>query len=733
MVAPETDIDWDPRLSANAGIRPALARVSEAALAAPTDELRMAWWGRVSTEDMQDPTLSLPRQLANSRRVLPAEAVIVAHFYDIESGRLDLSARGHGTAHELFSIPIPRAGGIQDLLAEAARPDRRFDAVICESIERVARRTYYGTQVEHLLQQAGVELLAADEPINRTGKRATQILTRRVKQSVAEWYVLDILEKSWDGLREHTLQGWNVGRPPYGYQAEAIPHPVPARRAEGKTKTRLLPDPVRGPVVTRIFTWRSAERLGYQTIAERLNADLTANPPPTALDPARQRDAWSRSAVREILRNPKYSGFMVYNRRASSSRNGKVNPPSAWIWSAEPTHEPLVTVALFDAASPVAAERERSRGGSRANAHPQTKRTYPLRSYVVCDLCGRRMSGKTKKGAAHVYYNCRPALNHTGRTDRFPGHPANVYVRDDLLVAAVQTFFATRVLGPDRHDRLRADIQDQTTSRPATRQADQRKALDRSLADLDRREGRLIRTLETQDDPDGLLTDRVRTRLTELHQERRHLDDRVRQLDSQPQPEPVADPSLLDELPLIEVKRLAELPQDIQRGLYDAFHLEVRYNRTEHAATIRIRLTDDGAGAAASLLQDATDAPAGPTTASVAHLVCAPNGIRTRATALKGRRPRPLDDEGGGPAGRLHACTCHSPAPHPGAAANSVWGLRSGPGVAPRRLAREPWATRRGPGGRSLLRSASLHSVTNSRGECTRIAVGRLRVTKPAR
>jgi hypothetical protein len=48
-------------------------------------------------------------------------------------------------------------------------------------------------------------------------------------------------------------------------------------------------------------------------------------------------------------------------------------------------------------------------------------------------------------------------------------------------------------------------------------------------------------------------------------------------------------------------------------------------------------------------------------------------------------------------------------------------------------LAREPWATRRGPGGRSLLRSASLHSVTNSRGECTRIAVGRLRVTKPAR
>src|SRR5436305_2984468 len=33
---------------------------------------------------------------------------------------------------------------------------------------------------------------------------------------------------------------------------------------------------------------------------------------------------------------------------------------------------------------------------------------------------------------------------------------------------------------------------------------------------------------------------------------------------------------------------------------------------------------------------------------------CAPNGIRTRATALKGRRPGPLDD-GGGPAIIAHA------------------------------------------------------------------------------
>jgi site-specific DNA recombinase len=115
---------------------------------APT-VLRFAWMARVSTKDMQDPTLSLPRQLANCQRMLPDTGVIVCNFYDVESGRMDLDARGRGKVHELFDIPIPRDGGIADLLAEAERPDRRFDYVICEGIDRTARRMYYGVQIEH--------------------------------------------------------------------------------------------------------------------------------------------------------------------------------------------------------------------------------------------------------------------------------------------------------------------------------------------------------------------------------------------------------------------------------------------------------------------------------------------------------------------------------------------------------------------------------------------------------
>lgn len=222
--------------------------------------------------------------------------------------------------------------------------------------------------------------------------------------------MVNMLELAWDGFCVHTEQGWNIGKPPYGYLADRVPHPVPARRAEGRTKTRLVPDPARGPVVTAIFTWRVSEQLGYDSIADRLNADLRRYPPPSPVDPRRAAGRWTGPSVREILANPKYTGHMVWNRRKNRRTDrgvrGQVSPPSHWVWSLQPTHEPLVTMARYDEASPVAQTRQGSRQPAGLNTHPDTKRSYMLRSYVLCAICQRRMFGKTRHG--HAYFACQP-------------------------------------------------------------------------------------------------------------------------------------------------------------------------------------------------------------------------------------------------------------------------------------------------------------------------------------
>jgi hypothetical protein len=233
----------------------------------------VAWMGRTSTDDAQDPTLSLPRQLENSRGALPPGFVIVAKFYDVESGRNSVERRGTGNAHQQFDIPLPRDRGIALLAAD-------------EGIDPAA--------VPGLNEGAA--------PF----RRATPTLTRRIKQAIAEWYVLNMLELSWGGTKAHTDQGFNIGKPPYGYTAARRRHPVKVKAEQGKVKHRLAPDPVRGPVVTQIFLWRAFERLGYQAIADRLDLDADRYPPPEPiLGQGRRRvGCWTFSNVREILDNP---------------------------------------------------------------------------------------------------------------------------------------------------------------------------------------------------------------------------------------------------------------------------------------------------------------------------------------------------------------------------------------------------------------------------------------------
>ena len=63
---------------------PSLTTPKAAAIGLATPGPRYAFYGRVSTEDEQDPTLSFPRQLTNAERlVADSGGRIVAHYYDL--------------------------------------------------------------------------------------------------------------------------------------------------------------------------------------------------------------------------------------------------------------------------------------------------------------------------------------------------------------------------------------------------------------------------------------------------------------------------------------------------------------------------------------------------------------------------------------------------------------------------------------------------------------------------
>jgi hypothetical protein len=72
--------------------------------------MRFAFYGRVSTEGAQDPSLSIPRQPAACQRIIgDGGGELVARYWDIESGRKSLAARGNGASGDRFGVAVSRA------------------------------------------------------------------------------------------------------------------------------------------------------------------------------------------------------------------------------------------------------------------------------------------------------------------------------------------------------------------------------------------------------------------------------------------------------------------------------------------------------------------------------------------------------------------------------------------------------------------------------------------------
>jgi len=92
--------------------------------------LRFAFYGRVSTEDWQDPVTSRARQLQQAAMLVAGHGVIAAEFFDVgESRTLAWARRPQGAA----------------LVAQLADPDRGWDAIVIGEYERAFYASQYAS------------------------------------------------------------------------------------------------------------------------------------------------------------------------------------------------------------------------------------------------------------------------------------------------------------------------------------------------------------------------------------------------------------------------------------------------------------------------------------------------------------------------------------------------------------------------------------------------------------
>src|SRR6266542_2024985 len=456
-----------------------------------------AFKGRVSTEDNQDPDASRNWQISRSRALIePAGGIIVAEYFDIGQSR---------------SLPWARRPRAAQLLADLANPHRGFDAVVIGE----PQRAFYGNQYSltmPVFTHYGVELWVPEVggPIDPDSEAHDLIMSVFGGMSKGERNRIKLRVRAAMAAQAAIEGRFLGGRPPYGYRiADAGPHPNPAKAADGKRLHKLEPGPQTAWVVRRIFAEYLAGR-GLFAIAEGLTRDRI--PSPSQHDRARNRhrtgEGWSKSAVRVILRNPRYTGRQVWNKQrkdeilldvddvaAGYETRMRWNEAGSWIWSDSLAHEPLISNEDFEAAQAIMAGAGRARR-SRREVHQRVAHPYVLRGRLHCGHCGRRMQGQYSNH--EPYYRCRYPREYALASH--VRHPGNVYLREADVLPAIDRWL-TVIFAPRRLTRTIAEMQaaqaTPATPEPAAPAQDTRAA----IADCDARLARYQATLDAGADP----------------------------------------------------------------------------------------------------------------------------------------------------------------------------------------------------------------------------------------
>ncbi len=456
--------------------------------------IRFASWGRVSTEDRQDPESSRAWQRARAISLIePHGGQIVAEFFDIDKSR---------------SIPPQRRPEASKLLTALADPARGFDAVVVGE----PQRAFYGNQFGNtfpLFAHYRVPLWVPEVggPIDPDNEAHDLIMSVFGGVSKGERNRIRVRVRTAMATQAQIEGRYLGGRPPYGYRLiEAGPHPNPAKAADGKRLHALAIDEAAAAMVRRIFA-EFLSGAGLYAIAEHLTRD--GIPCPSAHDPGRNKHrcgvAWSKYAIRAILTNPRYTGRQVWNRQRKDEvlidvhdvalghmTKMRWNEADKWIYSDEPAHPPIIDDDTFAKAQELLTAR---RGSPPEHKPHRSRHDYILRGLLYCGVCGRRMQGHWANAAP--YYRCRFPAEYAlaNRVD----HPLNVTLRQDAVLGPLDNWLAGKF--EPRHLPATIDELAAAATIPERAQPAAEDNTEASIADCDHRLAEYRAALDAGADP----------------------------------------------------------------------------------------------------------------------------------------------------------------------------------------------------------------------------------------
>ncbi|MGO5072070.1 recombinase family protein [Roseburia faecis] len=209
-----------------------------------------------------------------------------------------------------------------------------------------------------------------------------------LKNMINDVYAKDISRKIITSFRARQEKGeFLPAFAPYGYVKSK------------KVAYRYEIDQETAPYVRMIFEWK-AEGVSHNEICKRLNDMGAVTPARRKVDLGIWRaekykhTVWHGRTIIDIMKNPTYTGCIVYGRIPKSLYEGiKMHraPEEEWRYVPD-AHEPIISQELFDKVQKMFADRaEKFKAKMDENAPLRELVTNHFKGKIYCGDCGKRM------------------------------------------------------------------------------------------------------------------------------------------------------------------------------------------------------------------------------------------------------------------------------------------------------------------------------------------------------
>ncbi len=257
--------------------------------------------------------------------------------------------------------------------------NKEFDFVIVHKLDRFARNRYDSAFFKRELKRNDVKLISV---LERLDDSPESIILESLLEAMAEYYSRNLGREVMKGLGVNAKKCiWNGGIAPLGYNI---------------VEQRLVVNQEEAKAVQIIFEM-IADGYGYGAVVDRLNLLGFKT---------KKGVAFGRNSIYEIVRNERYKGIYVFNKRASKHNNHAYKPDECVV-RIDGGCPAIVTKELWERANAV---RRASR-----SSYSNAKRTYLLTGLLYCECCGGKFHGNVRRhkqrGLEYTTYRCSERVN----------------------------------------------------------------------------------------------------------------------------------------------------------------------------------------------------------------------------------------------------------------------------------------------------------------------------------